>query len=223
MVPRPRLNRELAHRHIVTMSTSTVAALTVSCQPGGAAQWSTFGIAASPNASVSFSLAAMVFNIGGLPAINCPNPSVAELQQLYDLFQIEKVELTVFSGNTESIAGNDVNIGYQFVLPLIGYSVDTDDDANTSLTQLQQYSTYGMYQLGQTPMRCSMVPCPAITAFGVGYARGQKQDINVSQAATPHYGFKMAIDSLRSNPPAGGNNTYVSIQARVHYIMKCTR
>lgn len=223
MVPRPRLNRELAHRHIVTMSSSSVQALTVSCLAGGTANWATFGIAASPNLSLNFSLAQMVINIGGLPAILCPNPSVAELQQLYDLFQIEKVELTVFSGNTESIIGNDINTGYQFVLPLIGHSPDTDDDGNTSLTQLQQYSTYGTYQLGMTPMRTSLVPCLAATAFGVGYARGQRQDVNVAQAATPHYGFKMAIDSMKSNPPAGGNNTYVSIQARVHYIMKCTR
>ena len=223
MVPRPRLNRELAHRHIVTMSSSTVQALTVSCLAGGTANWATFGIAASPNLSLNFSLGQMVVNIGGLPAIACPNPSLPELVQLYDLFQIEKVEITMFSGNTESIIGNDVNTGYQFVLPLIGYSQDTDDDANTSLTQLQQYSTYGTYQLGMMPMRCTVVPCAASALFGVGYSRGQRQDINVAQAATPHYGLKMAIDSLKSNPPAGGNNTYVSIQARVHYIMKCTR
>lgn len=222
MVPRPRLNRELAHRHIVTMFTSTVQALTVSCLPGGTANWATFGIAASPNASLNFSLSQMVLSIGGIPAITCPNPSIAELQQLYDLFQIEKVEITMFSGNTESIVGNDVNTGYNFVLPLVGYSQDTDDDANTSLTQLQQYSTYGTYQLGMTPLRTSLVPCVASTAFS-GYSRGQKQDVNVGYPATPHYGFKMAIDSMRSNPPAGGNNTYVSIQARVHYIMKCTR
>jgi len=177
--------------------------------------------ASSPNLSFTFSLAQVVVNGGGTPAFVCPIPSVAELQQLYDTFQIEKVEITVFSGNTESLVSGEPLSGVQYTLPLIGHSQDTDDDGNTSLTQLQQYSTYKCDQLGSKPIKAIVVPCVAGNTFGGGFTRLQRQDINVSQAATPHYGYKMALDGFRS---ASGNNTgLISIMFRIHYLMKCTR
>jgi len=223
MVPRPRINGELVHRHIVTCSTSSTAQVIIRSPATGISDFAIGGslIPASPNMSFNFSLAQVVLNLGGVPALTIPVPNVAELQQLYDTFQIEKVELTIFAGNTDSLVSGDPTSGIQWVLPLIGHSVDTDDDGNTSLTQLQQYSTYKMDQLGQKPIKATMVPCVAGNTFGGGFTRLQRQDINVAQAATPHYGYKLAVDGFRATP--NGNNCLLSFMFRTTYLMKCTR
>lgn len=223
MVPRPRLNSELMHRHIVTCSSSSTTQIAIRSPATGISDFAVVGSLTPPSANMSFnfSLAQVVLNLGGIPALTIAVPNVAELQQLYDTFQIEKVEITIFCGNTESLVSGEPLSGASWVLPLIGHSVDTDDDGNTSLTQLQQYSTYKMDQLGQKPIKATMVPCTAGNTFGGGFTRLQRQDINVSQAATPHYGYKLAVDGLRSAP--NGNNCLLSFMFRTTYLMKCTR
>lgn len=240
MVPRPRLNGELAHRHVVTCSSTTGASrerLFIQYVTATGATTFTAGpdpvtgvSVSSQNLAISWSLANMVIGLGGAAAITIPMPNIAELQQLYDTFQIEKVDLTVFFGNTESLVSGDPTSGFQWVMPLIGYSQDTDDAGNTDITQLQQYSTYRCHQ-SSTPLRMSVVPCPAGNVFdpsvvqNAGYTRLQKQDINVSYAATPHYGVKMAVDGMLGQPGSGVNPgiVMVSIQSRVHFLLKNTR
>ena len=224
MVPRPLLNREMGHRHIVTMSTSSETQVRVTSPTSGISVFGV-GVNSSANMSLEFSLASTIISLGGLPSVSIANPSVAELQQLYDTFQIEKVEITIFSGNTQAITSGEVLTGPNFVLPLIGHAPDTDDQGNTSLTQLQQYSNYRCDQLGQRPIRATVVPCVAgqvyLGAATTGYTRLQRQDINVAQAGTPHYGYKLAVDGFRSTPNA--LNCLLSFQFRIHYLMKSTR
>lgn len=224
MVPRPMLNREMAHRHVVTMSTSAETQVRVTSPTSGVSVFG-IGVNSSANMSLEFSLANTTIYLGGLASLAVANPSVAELQQLYDTFQIEKVEITIFSGNTQAITSGEVLTGPNFVLPLIGHVPDTDDAGNTSLTQLQQYSNYRCDQLGQRPIKATVVPCPAGQLFNgvasTGYSRLQKQDVNVANAATPHYGYKLAVDGFRSTPNA--LNCLMSFQFRIHYLMKSTR
>jgi len=77
-----------------------------------------------------------------------------------------------------------------------------------------------------------LVPCCAGTAFdptsvpapaGLGFTRLQKQDVNVAYAATPHYGYKFCVDGFRAQPTLTIANTLISLQARVHFLMKNTR
>lgn len=234
MVPRPRINGELAHRHIVTCSSTTSSSgsnMYIASTLGSP----TFNAGAinSPNMSMSWSLANMVIALGGVPAITIPLPNVAELQQLYDTFQIEKVEVTLFFGATESLVSGDAQLGVQWVMPLIGYAPDTDDASNTGITQLQQYSTYKCTQ-ASSPLKINIVPCSAGATFDptsgtvpaqLGFTRLQRQDINVAYAGTPHYGLKFACDTFRSLPAGstGGALTYVSVQSRLHLLMKATR
>jgi len=235
MLPRPRLNGELAHRHVVTCSTSTsnsAAQLFIQTTLGVTRFLANgpLGANQSENLSISWSLANMVVAVGGVPSISIPVPNVAELQQLYDTFQIEKVELIMFFGATEALVSGDAQLGIQYVMPLIGYAPDTDDAANTGITQLQQYSTYKMHQT-TAPLKLSVVPCSAGATFDpsaggppaqLGFTRLQRQDINVAYAATPHYGYKFAVDGFKSTPAVSGN-TFVSIQSRIHFLMKSTR
>ena len=219
-VPRVLLNKELGHRHIVTSATSTQTQLRVITPSSGVSIFE-IGTTNSANLALSFSLGETIINLGGVPTLSVPNPALAELQNLYDSFQIEKVEITIYSGNTESTTSGDPLNGYNYVLPLLGHAPDTDDAGNTSLTGLQQYSTYKCDQLGTKPIKATVVPCAAGTMFSTGYSRLQKLDLNVSQPNCPHYGYKMAIDGFKSNPNL--NNCLLSLQFRVHYLMKSTR
>lgn len=231
MLARPLLNREMQHRHIVTMSTTApgdgAASIFISQSTSGVANFGS-GVNASPNLSVTMSLAYMLIKLGGFDVVTVPNPSVSQLQQLYDTFQIERVELTVFFSKNQSAPTSDNSAGVQFVLPMVGYTVDTDDAANTSLTALQQYSTYKCHQ-STSPLKVDYVPCAAGLVFddnataNIGYARKQKQDISCTYASTDHYGVKMAVDNFIALPPSQQFYAYISIQARVHYLMKTTR
>lgn len=232
MVPRPRLNGELAHRHIVTCSTSTGTggAQLFIRNIGGTLDFGT-GIYASPNMALSWSLANMVVGIGGNVALTIPVPNVAELQQLYDTFQIEKVEWKMFFSKSEAFVTSEASGGINQVMPLVGHAPDADDAANTGITQLQQYSTYKVHQSTQ-PLMATTVPCSAGATFdptaggvpaSLGFTRLQRQDINVAYADTPHYGHKFAVDGFRASAVGDGFLMYVSIQARIHFLMKATR
>ena len=231
MVPRPLLNKEKAHRHIVTCASSTSVTAPRFAIFTDALGNTTFNntVLGSPNMSINFSLSAMVINLGGVLATTVPMPNANEFQQLYDTFQIEKVEVTVFFGNTESVSSGEPLSNYNYVCPLIGYTVDTDDTASSSILQLQQYSTYKVHQ-SNSPLKISLVPCPASVVFDptvaaipvqLGYSRAQKQDINTQYGSTPHYGVKFAVDAFKAQN--GDYQTLFSVQARVHYLMKSTR
>lgn len=136
MVPRPVVNGEKSHRHTVTMSSSTGTGrlpLFITQSNAGVSSFGTTGFA-SPNMAISWSLANMVIGIGGLPAITIPNPNIAELQQLYDTYRVDRVEVKIYFGNTDSLVSGDPSSGIQWVLPLIGYAPDNDDASNTSIT-----------------------------------------------------------------------------------------
>lgn len=235
MVPRPRINSERAHRHVVTLATSTAGLqfspkLAIYSDANGTPSFYNPGVTggpSSPNLSMSFSLDEMQIFIGGTLANTVLVPNSPELQVLYDTYQIEKVDVAVYFGNTESLASGDSQLGAQWIMPLIGYAPDTDDAGNTSITQLQQYSTYKVHQT-VAPLRCSIVPCArgavqgsALSSTASGYTRLQRQDIDIASPSAPHFGLKMCVDNLRANP--NGINTLVSIQARMHFLMKATR
>ena len=172
----------------------------------------------------------MVINIGGVLADNVPVPNAGELQNLYDTFQIEKVEVTMFFGKTGSnVEGTATLQGYNYTLPLIGYAPDTDDQGNTSISQLQQYSNYKVHQ-SSSPLRMTVVPCAqfglydpivAVPPVQTGFARAQKQDVNTQYPSTPHYGVKFCADSFKGG--MNDYNTLLSLQARIHFLMKSTR
>ena len=238
MVPRPRLNGELAHKHIVTLSNTTgnsnerllMQYVSGQTQFVSGPDPVTGGFVTSPNMSISWSLAQMEIRLGGAAAINIPVPNTAELQALYDTFQIEKVDVTIFFGNNMSLVTADTTAGYNWVLPLIGYAPDTDDNGNASFTALQQYSTFKVHQ-SASPLKKSLVPCPALQTSDAagsfasgGYTRAQKLDIDCSYPDTPHNALKLSVDGLMG-APTGQNGAIgvLSVQSRIHFIMKGTR
>ena len=230
-----QLNYGLAHRHVVTCSTSTAQAITVTVPSSGVALFNTGGLA-SPNMQIIFTLGNMVINLGGTSILVVPLPNAAELVALYDQYTIEKVDLSIWCGNTNSQIGvlpvdadGTIDNYANQPMPLIGWAPDMDDAANTSITDLQQYSNYKCKQLGQSvPIKTSVVPCVQDTIYRPGatsaYSRGSKQAINCSYQDVPHYGIKLCVDGFKcQNVVTNALNCFLSIQAKYHLKMECTR
>ena len=231
-----KLNDALVHKHVVTCSTSDFFQLFITIPASGVSLFNFSGVS-SANMQLSFTLAGMVVSIGGTAVGTMPLPNVSELKALYDSYVIEKIDVSLWSGNTTSQIGvvhpNDpssLETGFvdylQQPMPLIGYAVDMDDAANTSITALQQYSQYKCTQLGLgKPIKTSFVPCCNDTLSNItGYGRSSKQIISTSNDTVQHFGLKLAVDGFKaSNPSSRQNNTFLSLQARYHLRMIATR
>ena len=216
MVPRPMLNGQLAHRHVLTCSNTTDDPIYITQEPTAVSQFVSTARTGA-NLSLTFSLSEVVLRIQGLTAITLNPPGNAELINLYDTFQIEKVELSLWSSATQSPTFATAT------LPLIGHTVDNDDANNTSITSLQQYSTYKCDQLGNAkPIKVTFVPTP-IGNVVTGQTRLQRQDINTAYPSTVHYGYKMCCDGFHIPVGSTFATTYLSFQFRIHYLMKATR
>ena len=230
------LNGTLAHRHVATCSSSDILPMFITLPSSGVALFNFSGIT-SANMALSFTLAGMVVNIGGIAVATIPLPNVSELKALYDSYVLEKVDIQIWSGNTVSQVGkvhpNDPStlepgvVDYvQQPMCLIGYVVDMDDAANTSISALQQYSNYKVQQLGLgVPIKCSFTPCVNDTLSNTtGYGRSSKQIINTANDTVQHFGLKLSVDGFKAfNPTSREVNTYLSVQARYHLRMIATR
>ena len=231
---RLKLNSALAHRHVVTCSTSSDTAIFINYPASGVATFNN-GILSSANMQLIFTLGSLVVNIGGVAAVSIPVPNATELQALYDQYTIEKVDVSIWCGATVSqpgiqqtgIAGVVTNY-FGDPLPLIGWAPDMDDAADTSITQLQQYSQYKCKQLGQSkPLKTSVVPCCADTLYRPGatsaYARAPYQAVNCTYLDVPHYGLKFSVDGFKAGSSDTPQNSLISIQAKYHLKMMATR
>ena len=230
------LNGALVHKHVVTCSTSDFLQMYITLPISGVALFNFSGVT-SANMALSFTLAGMIVNIGGIAVATIPLPNVAELKALYDSYVIEKVEVSIWSGATTANTGfvgtpNPSSLEVGFInyfsqpMPLIGYAVDMDDAANTSISALQQYSQYKVHQLGSSrPITCSFTPCVNDTLSNTtGYGRSSKQIINSANDAVQHFGLKLAVDGFKAtNDSAHTLNTCLSVQARYHLRMIATR
>lgn len=226
------INGESVHRHHVCCSSSVGTKLLLNYPASGVAEFNN-GVAASPNLSLQFSLGSVDCFIGGAGGFSIAIPGAAQLAALYDTYQIEKVEYRMYIGSSTSQAGvNDTGIAgtanslYEFPLPIIGWTPDTDDADNTSLTDLQQYSTYKQKQvMAGEPLTGSLIPAVAggvwNGAIRSGYTRLVKQDVNCANPGVPHYGVKMCVDGMRASPNTTA--TLVSFFFKLHFVMKQAR
>lgn len=227
------ISNQLVHRHVATCSSSTNASLTVFNPSSGVAvfQYGTFN---SSNMALAFQLSGTAMYLGGTLAAVWALPNLSELQALYDSYVIEKVEVSIWDSATVAQIGN-VNqnttfpdpIGYATQpMPLIGWTVDLDDFANTSFTDLQQYSTFKCKQLGGGyPIKQTVYPCAREDLnSGSGQGRAAQHVINCSTPGVNHYGLKMSIDGFKAtNPSAVSLSSFLSIQTKYHLKMIATR
>jgi len=187
---------------------------------------------------MQFSLGSVDILFGGVPGVSIPIPGTTQLQAMYDTFCIEKVEIRMFAGSNSASNGSEetgiagvTQFNYRDPLPIIGYAPDTDDSGNTTMVDLQQYSTHKQKQLvGGDPIVTSVVPCVATalyaSPFSTSYARKALADVNCGNPGTPHYGMKMYVDGLRASSDTAAidpANTLVSFFFKLHFRMKTTR
>ncbi|AXQ66166.1 MAG: capsid protein [Cressdnaviricota sp.] len=232
------LNGESIHRHTVCCSSSSTAVMYVNYPASGVATFAVSPLIQSQNLSIQFSLATVDIFLGGVAALSVPVPNTAELQAMYDTYQLAQVEIRMYLGANDSKTGLDdtgiagaVNYNSNWPLPIVGYAPDTDDAANTSITQLQQYSTYKQLQpIAGKPLVTRIVPACAGGVWNgpvrSGYTRLTRQDVNVANPGVPHYGLKMCVDGMKSTAGAAGTGEVASLMSmffKLHFVMKNTR
>lgn len=132
-------------------------------------------------------------------------PAAAEFVALFDDFRIDSIECTMnfnrnFQGNS-SIATQNSGFG----MPNIGYFIDTDDAAATTLGAAQQRESYRNWSLAQTPERkvtwkpkANMTFASADGTAVVGFGQFSKSSPFLDTAAsinTPYFGLKLVMDN----------------------------
>jgi len=223
----------------VCCSTSTTTQIQINYPASGVAIFAVPGIVTpSSNLSMQFSLASVDLFLGGAAALSVPVPNTAELQAMYDTYQLSGVEVRMYMGQNCAQTGLDdtgiagsVNYHSAWPLPIIGYAPDTDDANDASIVQLQQYSNFKQVQpLAGHPLITRLVPACAGGVWNgpvrSGYTRLARQDVNCANPAVPHYGLKMCVDGFKStagsfNP--GPTTSVCSFFFKLHFVMKQTR
>ena len=131
----------------------------------------------------AFTLSGVKVYIGGVLNATLPMPNVSEFTGLYDQYRIDYVECKFsFSNNNSS------NSSPGSTLPIMYLVKDYDDSGAAGVTDLQQYSTQTMWQLGNAHGRdgiksSKMKPNVDVALYqGVtsGYGRGKPMFIDTS-------------------------------------------
>jgi len=132
-------------------------------------------------------------------------PAAAEFAALFDDFRIDSIDCTMdfnrnFQGNS-SIATQNSGFG----MPTIGYYVDPDDAAATTLQQAQQRESYRSWSLAQTPQRkitwkpkanMTFASADGTTLLGFGqFSKTAPFLDTVASLNTPYFGLKLVMDN----------------------------
>lgn len=140
-------------------------------------------------------------------------PAAAEFAALFDDFRIDSIDCTIdfnrnFQGNS-SIATQNSGFG----MPTIGYFIDTDDAAATTLGSAQQRESYRSWSLAQTPQkkvtwkpRANMTFASADGTAIVGFGQFSKNSPfldTVASLNTPYFGLKLVMDNPNPTTSVG--------------------
>ena len=210
------------HRHVRSCYFGQSYIVGVDTRTGWNLNGSTTGIF---NMQFAFSLSGVKVYIGGVLNTTLPMPSVSEFTSLYDQYRIDYVECKFsFSNNNSS------NSSPGSTLPIMYLVKDYDDSGVAGVTDLQQYSTQTMWQLGNAHGRdgiksIKMKPNVDVALYqGVttGYGRGKPMFIDTSSPDVLHYGVKVAYDPI-NNPAASTLVGYLACTFVYHMSMLNTK
>lgn len=177
------------------------------------------------NMGFAFRLDGVNIYVNGVSSATLAMPNYSEFTNLYDQYRIDYVECDfIFSNNSSSVNSPAT------VLPVIHYAKDYDDTNATAQEQLQQYSTYGCWQLGNASNSNGMkrifikpnVDLQVYNGVTSGYARSKPIFVDTQSASVPHYGLKIALDPI--NVPGSATLVgYLSIVFKFHMTMAHTK
>lgn len=175
--------------------------------------------------SFNFSLAGVNVFVGGVASTTLPLPNYTELTALYDQYKIDWVECEfMFSNNMSNITSPTIG------LPVIYLAKDYDDSNAAGVTDLQQYSTQQVWQLGNAHNRDGIKRIrikPNVdmavyqSALVNGYARSKPIFMDTGSPSVPHYGIKIAFDPIDNQ--ANSNVGYLTCNFKYHLVMAHTK
>jgi len=221
--PGRSLLKEASHKHVITMLSDTSFPISITSNADGQPSFVAAG-QSSANLSMEFSLDGAQIAIGGTNAVFCPLPGKATLVAMYDVYQIDSVDIRMFTANNAT--ENDPQSGTPPIQPLFVVAPDTDDSANTTREDLLQYSTAQVVQPGTgNPLAISIKPAAAVQMYAslvsAGYGRVFSPELDMGNSNVPHYGVKMCCDVLRV--PTAQVHAWVNFQIVYHLTCKSTR
>lgn len=167
----------------------------------------------APEFAMRFNLASVTYI--GIGTATVAMPGIAELNSMFDMIQLSKVEISF----RNRCAGNDAaTIGLSTLR--IGTALDYTDDTPQALTELQQFNTFKDKQLNADGSEHKVVLRPKflkqVTYSGAGAFGLQPGTGYVSSTAdVAHYGVKGVID--------GGITSSIWISVKYYYNCKNTK
>lgn len=170
----------------------------------------------------NFLLAGVAININGAYSSSCSMPSISEFTNLFDMYMIDRVDLTLFYSNNTSGVSTPA-----YSMPIWWIAEDYNSSDAATLTAIQQYSNVRAHFLGESggaPVRLSIRPKATIQANTSGSTyTGNISSVgptwlNTANTDVPHFGVKLAWDtSGRTTNLDVGN---INITAKFHLKFK---
>lgn len=174
------------------------------------------------NMQFNFTLQGVNASFGGAAPTMLTLPNYTEFTALYDQYRINWVDCEfMFSNNMSNVTSPGTT------LPVMYLAKDYDDSNVANYTDLQQYSTLQVWQLGQQQGRDGIHHVrvkPNVdtavyqSALVQGYARSKPIFIDTSSPAVPHYGVKIAYDPIFT-PAAATNVGYLTVNFKYHLTL----
>jgi hypothetical protein len=177
------------------------------------------------NMQFAFTLGGVVVSIGGVTNTTLPLPNYTEFTNLYDQYRIDWVE-----GKFSFSNNNSSNTSPGTTLPIMYLAKDYNDSKVAGVTDLQQYSTQTMWQLGNAQGRDGIknisvkpnVDVGLYQGLTTGYGRGKPMFVDTSSPDVLHYGVKIAYDPINF-PAASTLVGYLAVTFTYHMSLKNTR
>lgn len=177
--------------------------------------------------TMEFALTGTKIYINNNLAATATMPSSSEFTTLFDLYFVDKVEVTPLV--TYNVAGPTNIATNAATLPFIVYAPDDDDSSAANVTTLQQYSNakYTQFLNPEGPVKplVTIYPKYASMAYNTlattGYAP-KRGFLNSTNNAVPHFGLKMAIDQGAWTMSSNLNIAVVDFVFKYHLKFKGT-
>lgn len=156
-----------------------------------------FGASGLYDVQLSFALSEFRVYLGGTFYTNAATPSSSEFTALFDMYSLDRVEVTIFYSNNSSGMGTPA-----YAMPVFYVVPDYDSVDATTLTAIQQYPSVVSHYLGESggrPIRITIRPRPTLIG-GDGTslitALTSPAWLNCGTPNLPHFGLKMVWDTV---------------------------
>lgn len=184
----------------ISTNNSGSSGVIIKTSAAGIPQFAASGTAGN-SLQLSFMLSGVNVYVDGTFCTTVTTPGYTDMTALFDQYRIAKVHVScmaTYDGNEVTVLSNSGQ------LPFAAYTPDYDDNANTSLTDLQQYDQVkytNFSSVSDGPRKLiSFTPRVAMNVYNTAVTTGygpapQPTWLDCSSASVPHYALKFALDN----------------------------